>query len=74
MTRHRVLADLAGSHELAVMYGGGPRLALSYLDFDRADSKATRETTEALIDKEEEGLRELKRLHHELRDVKDTSL
>jgi rubrerythrin len=70
---HRLFSQLADSLKSEALFSSDEP-DIPYLDFDRADSQATREATEELINKEEEDLRELKRLRHELRDVKDTSL
>jgi rubrerythrin len=70
---HRLFTELAESlKDEALCTGKEP--AVPYLDFNRADGAAVRRATEELINSEEEDARELRRLHRELRDIRDTSL
>jgi rubrerythrin len=47
---------------------------IPYLDLDRADRAQVRELSERLLEREKQDAEELKRLHKQLRDVKDTTL
>jgi hypothetical protein len=70
---HQLFASLAASLKSeAEMSGVEP--VIPYLDFDRADTAKLRELTERLLRSEEEDARDLKRLHNQLHDVKDTTL
>ncbi|HET9078083.1 MAG TPA: hypothetical protein VFN68_14195 [Acidimicrobiales bacterium] len=48
--------------------------AVPYMDFNRVDGQKVRELTRRLLRNEEDDAGDLKRLHHLLRDVKDTTL
>src|ERR1700722_12815915 len=70
---HQLFVSLASSLKTeAELSGGEPEIP--YLDFDRADRKAVRELTERLLRSEDQDARDLKDLHNQLRDVKDTTL
>jgi rubrerythrin len=70
---HRIFTELAKSLETeALMSRDEP--AIPYPDFDKADRSMVRESTEELLESEERDASELKRLQHELRDVKDVTL
>jgi rubrerythrin len=68
---HRMFTELAESLRTEASLGEDP--AIPYLDFDRATDSVI-DLTDQLLGKEQQDLRELKRLRRELRDVKDTSL
>jgi hypothetical protein len=53
---------------------GGEQPEIPYLDLDRADRGFVRELSERLLEREKQDAEELKRLHKDLRDVKDTTL
>jgi hypothetical protein len=70
---HQLFTSLAETLRTeAEMRGGEP--PVPYLDFNRTDRQRIRQLTRALLDNEESDARELKRLHHVLRDFKDTTL
>jgi hypothetical protein len=70
---HRLFAELAESLKTeALTLGEEP--TVPYLDFERSDPVAVRAATKTLTESEERDARELKHLHRELREVKDTSL
>jgi hypothetical protein len=72
--RHHILfQELADSlkHD-AEFHRGDP--AIPRLDFDRVDRSAVRDLTDQLVDREQEDLRELKKLQKDVRDFKDTTL
>jgi hypothetical protein len=70
---HRLFNELADSLEnAALMKPEQP--TVPYMDLDRADRAVVLETTQELLENEEQDLGELKRLQRELRDVKDTTL
>lgn len=70
---HRIFTELAKSLETeALMSRDEP--AIPYPDFDKADRAMVRESTEDLLESEERDAGELKRLQHELRDVRDVTL
>jgi hypothetical protein len=70
---HQLLEALAQSLKtLAEMSDQNP--AVPYMDFDRADRERVRELTTRLLQSEEADAKNLKRLHNELHDVKDTTL
>jgi hypothetical protein len=48
--------------------------AIPYMDFERCDRARVRELSENLLAREKADATELKRLHRELHDVKDTTL
>jgi len=52
----------------------GQEPEIPYLDLDRADRAQVREMSERLLEQERQDAEELKRLHRELRSVKDTTL
>jgi rubrerythrin len=70
---HRVFLELADSLETQSLKPGEDP-PVPYLDFNRANQEAVLDLTEQLLEKEEQDAQELKRLQHELKDVKDTSL
>jgi len=70
---HRIFNQLAKSLESEAMLSGDEP-AIPYPDFDKADQAMLRENTEELLESEERDARELKRLQHELRTLKDVSL
>jgi hypothetical protein len=53
---------------------GGDEPEIPYLDLDRADRAQVRELSERMLERETQDAAELKRLHRELRSVKDTTL
>jgi rubrerythrin len=70
---HRIFNELANTLESeALLLGNEP--AIPYPDFDKADQAVLRKNTEELLESEERDARELKRLQHELRDMKDVTL
>jgi hypothetical protein len=71
---HRIFTELADTLESeALLTGKDP--AISYMDFDHAANRdAVIDLTNQLLQKEQEDAQELKRLQHQLRDVRDTSL
>jgi rubrerythrin len=70
---HRIFIELAKSLETEALLKGDEPI-VPYPDFDRANRAAVLDNTEELLQNEEEDARELKRLQHELRDVKDVTL
>ncbi len=70
---HGTFAALAASLKTeAELSGQEPEIP--YLDLDRADGTEVRELSERLLEREKQDAAELKRLHRELRDVRDTTL
>jgi hypothetical protein len=70
---HRLFSEFAESLKTeAGLSGDDP--AVPYMDFNRVDREAVLDGTKHLMENEEHDLRELKRLQHDLRSVKDTSL
>jgi rubrerythrin len=70
---HGTFAALASSLKTeAELSGQEPEIP--YLDLDRADRAQVRELSERLLERERQDAAELKRLHGELRSVKDTTL
>jgi len=70
---HRLFLELAKSLKTeAELAGGDP--VVPYMDFADADRAAVLDATKELLASEEQDALELKRLQHELRDVKDTTL
>lgn len=70
---HRLFAELATSLKNAVDWSQvGP--AVPAMDFHQSDRAAIRDVTNRLLQHEEADARELKRLHQELGNVKDTTL
>ena len=70
---HGTFAALAASLKTeAELSGDEPEIP--YLDLDRADRAQVRELTERLLQREREDAKELKRLHGQLKDVRNTSL
>jgi hypothetical protein len=72
--RHHILfQELADSlkHDAEFQHGDP---AIPRLDFDRVDRSAVRDLTDQLVDREQEDLRELKKLQKYIRDFKDTTL
>jgi rubrerythrin len=71
---HQIFTELAESLKNdALLRSGDP--AVPYLDFDRTSNRdAVIEITDQLLQGEQADAQELRRLRHELREVKDTSL
>lgn len=69
---HRIFAEMAKSLEATALFTGDP--AIPYLDFHRVDGESIRAATKDLLESERDDARECKRLHRELRDLKDTTL
>jgi rubrerythrin len=70
---HRLFTELAKSLRTeAELSREDP--VVPYMDFVQADRTAVLDATKQLITNEEQDARELKRLQHELREVKDTTL
>jgi hypothetical protein len=71
---HRIFTDLAESLKNdALLKNTDP--AIPYLDLNQtSDREAVIDLTDELLQREQADAQELKRLRHELRDVKDTSL
>jgi hypothetical protein len=73
MDHHQLFASFASSLKTdAELSGAEP--AIPHADFGRADSAKVRELTMRLLRSEEDDSRDLKRLHNQLHDVKDTTL
>jgi rubrerythrin len=70
---HRIFAELAASLKIQAELGGESTIIPS-MDFANADAAGVLEATEQLLGREEQDLRDLKRLENELHDVKDTTL
>ena len=70
---HGTFAALASSLKTEAELGG-EEPEIPYLDLDRADRAQVRELTERLLQREREDAEELKRLHRQLKDVRNTSL
>jgi hypothetical protein len=70
---HLLFASLASSLKTEAELGGGEP-EIPYMDFDRADRHAVRELTQRLLRSEDQDARDLKELHNQLRDVKDSTL
>jgi hypothetical protein len=71
---HRIFRELADSLKTEALLGGKDPV-VPYMDFDQvANHDAVLDVTARLLDQEERDAHELKRLRHELRSVKDTSL
>lgn len=72
--RHHVLfEELAASLKTTAELGGQDPV-VPWMDFDRVDPANVRGLTDRLVEREQQDLRELKKLQKELRDVKDTTL
>jgi hypothetical protein len=70
---HRLFTELAKSLRTeAELRREDP--VIPYMDFVHADRAAVLDATKQLITNEQQDARELKRLQHELREVKDTTL
>jgi rubrerythrin len=70
---HELFKSLALSLKTeAELSGAEP--AIPYMDFDRVDRGEVRRLTRRLLRNEEDDARDLKKLHNQLHDVKDTSL
>ena len=70
---HELFRKLAASLKTeAELSGAEPEIP--YLDFDRVDRARVRDLTERLLFREQDDAGELKRLHNQLHDVKDTTL
>ena len=70
---HSTFAALAESLKTEAELGG-QEPQIPYMDLDRSDPAQVRELSERLLEREKEDAAELKRLHRQLREVKDTSL
>ena len=70
---HRMFTELAGSLKTEAELGGKPP-TVPHMDLAKADRGAVLQATSQLIKQEEKDARELRKLQHELRDVKDTTL
>jgi rubrerythrin len=70
---HSTFAALAESLKTEAELGGEDP-EIPYLDLDRADRAQVRELSERLLEREKEDAAELKRLHGQLKDVRNTSL
>jgi hypothetical protein len=71
---HRIFSELADSLKTEALLGGKDT-AVPYMDFDQtANHDAVLDLTAQLLDQEQRDAHELRRLQHELRSVKDTSL
>jgi rubrerythrin len=70
---HRLFGELADSLETEALFEK-QEPTVPYLDFHHADRATVIEGAKELMDSEERDLHELKRLHRELHDVRDTSL
>ena len=70
---HRIFMELAESLKAGALSTGEDPIVPD-VDFGRENQDAVFDLTEQLLEKEREDARELKRLHHDLRDVKDTTL
>jgi rubrerythrin len=70
---HGTFAALAASLKTEAELGG-EEPEIPYLDLDRADRAQVRELTEQLLQREREDAAELKRLHGQLKDVRNTTL
>ena len=70
---HGTFAALASSLKTEAELGG-EEPEIPYLDLDRADRAQVRELTEQLLQREREDAAELKRLHGQLKDVRNTTL
>jgi rubrerythrin len=70
---HSTFAALAASLKTEAELGG-EEPDIPYLDLDRSDRAQVRELSERLIEREREDAEELKRLHRQLKDVRNTSL
>jgi len=71
---HRIFIELADSLKSEALFEGKDP-AVPHMDLDQeANRDAILELTAQLLDKEQRDAKELKRLQHELRDMKDTSL
>ena len=73
MRHHKIFSELAESLETTALMKARERL-VPFIDFVQADREGILEVTKRLLDHENEDARELKRLQHELRQAKDTSL
>jgi hypothetical protein len=70
---HALFADLASSLKAEAELGGAEP-TIPYMDFHKADTTKVRNLTLKLLKAEEQDAKDLKRLHEQLRDVKDTTL
>jgi hypothetical protein len=70
---YRLFGELAGSVETAALWKSEDP-DIPYMDFYEVDRAAVLEGAKELLENEERDIGELKRLHRELRGVKDTSL
>lgn len=70
---HQLFQSLASSLKTEAELSGAEPV-IPYMDFARTDSERVRELTRRLLRSEEEDARDLKHLHNQLHDVKDTSL
>ena len=70
---HRLFNELAKSLESDALVSSDEP-PIPYPDFGKADLAAVRASTDELLESEERDAHELKRLHRELREVKDVTL
>jgi len=70
---HRIFADLAESLKTEALLTGKDPI-IPDIDFGRGNQDAVIDLTEQLLQKEQQDAHDLKQLHRELRDVKDTTL
>jgi len=71
---HRIFSELADSLETMSLRPGAADPPVPYLDFKQTNTEAVLDLTETLLEREQQDASELKRLQHELRDVKNTTL
>ena len=74
MRHHRIFLELAESLETTSLRPGAADPQVPYLDFKWTNKEPVLELTEKLLKKEQQDALELKRLQHELREAKDTTL
>lgn len=70
---HALFASLAASLKAEAELGS-TEPAIPYMDFHKSDGARVRELTLRLLKSEEQDSKDLKRLHEELHEVKDTTL
>jgi signal transduction histidine kinase len=74
MRHHRIFTELAESLKNEALLGGHDPI-IPYLDLDQAANRdGVIDLTDQLLKKEQKDAQELKRIGHELHDVKDTTL
>lgn len=70
---HQIFRSLAQTLKLDAEFAGGTP-EVPHLDFGKANALQVRDITKRLLRSEENDAQELKRLHNELHDVRDTTL